>query len=216
MVQRKKTRKTNAARKAPVLTIPELKMAFDYIELFAKSSPSVEDFQREWKRVFHRPIYKEHAESYLKFVEEAEQHRRPVLRKYRGRGGGEGPGVFAGQGLVADAVTESGLRPYGIFQKYVADGFDIGIPQMSSQIACQQGLQGPQGPLPSAPMDGGRRRGSKRTLRKIRGGRFPESMNPTSLLQDIAIAWRGEQLPASPSALDNPYLVAAAAAPSSK
>jgi hypothetical protein len=193
----KKTRST-------YLTIPELKQAFDYIESFAKDKPSLKAFQDEWKKVFNRPIQAEHAKAYLDFTLKSGTRK---LRKYRGRGGAEGPGVFAGQGMLPDQVTDTGLRPYGFFQKYVSDGFDIGIPQMSSQVMCEKGIIGPQGPLPSAPLvssGGGKRK--KRTLRKIRGGRFPASMNPTSLLQDIATAWRGETLPASPSPIDNPYL----------
>jgi hypothetical protein len=202
-------KKTKSTRQPTYLTIPELKQAFDYIESFAKDRPSLKEFQEEWKKVFNRPIMAEHAKAYLEFTVKNAATGTRKLRKYRGRGGAEVPGVFAGQGLLPGDVTADGLRPYGIFQKYVSDGFEIGIPQMSSQVMCEKGIVGPQGPLPSAPLVGGAAAASqkrKRTIRKVRGGRFPQSMNPTSLLQDIATAWRGETMPASPSPLDNPYL----------
>jgi hypothetical protein len=179
------------------LTIPQLKNAFDYIEKYGKGRPSVGDFQKEWKKVFGRPIEKDHADSYLKFIQ-----TKP-LRHYRGGN----PGVFAGQGMIQGA-SDNGLRPYGVFQEYISSGFEVGIPAMSSQVMCEKGIVGPQGPAPTG-MSGGRAlRIMRRSTRKrnVSGGNFPQSSNPTSLLHDISTAWKGLPLPASPSAIDNPYL----------
>jgi hypothetical protein len=195
-----KTRRRNTRISTKALTIPQLKHAFDYIEQYASAKPSIPDFQKEWKKVFNRPIQKEHAESYLKFA-----GTKP-LRRFRGGGG---PGVYAGQGMLPGAVTDSGLRPYGAFQEYVSSGFEVGVPAMSNQVMCEQGIVGPQGPLPGGVLSGGGSGGSskrRKTLRRIRGGQFPQSTNPTSILQDISTAWKGLPLPASPSPIDNPYL----------
>jgi hypothetical protein len=181
------------------MTIPQIKTAFDYISQYIMSEkPSVAEFKKEWKKVFHREMDDDNAKSYIEFV-----MKKPVagrkLRKFRG---GAEPGLVTGQGLVAGAVTDSGLRPYGVFPEYVASGFEVGIPEMSSKELCGNVL-GQQGPIPTAPS------GGKRTLRRVRGGRFPFSTAPPSFTQNILTSFRGQELPASGSPIENPYIRAA-------
>jgi hypothetical protein len=202
---------TAKAKASDALTIPQLKQAFDYIEDFASGAPDVEDFMREWRRVFHRPIEREHASAYLDFV--ARESRRRTLRVHRG---GAEPGVYAGQGLIPGAVTPEGLRPYGAFPSYVASGFEVSIPIPAQGTACAAGLPGlgPQDAVPAVPAvpattGGARGRAAgreKRTLRRHRGGRIPFSTAPPSALQNMATLFRGQPMPPSASPIENPYL----------
>ncbi len=198
MGKRLKTRSNRKKSTAP-LTIPQLKKAFDYIEEYAATmKPSIADFQKEWVKVFGRKISEDNVSAYLDFI----ANRKTGLRKFRG---GAAPGLITGQGLIAGAVTDSGLRPYGIFQEYIGSGFEVGVPAMASQEMCATGFVGPQGPAPTV-VNGGRRREAKRTLRRIRGGRFPFSTSPPSFSQNIFTQMRGQPLAPSDSAIENPYI----------
>ena len=103
-----------------------------------------------------------------------------------------------GQGMIPGQVTETGLKPYGAFPTYVSSGFEVGIPEPASRQACALGVSG------LGPQDGGAAAArKKRTLRKLRGGRIPFSTAPPSFMQNVATAWRGQQLPPSSSPIDN-------------
>ena len=67
------TRKKNNTKKVHVMTVPQLRKAFEQIDADTKkilskhpiNDESVKDFQKSWKQVFHKDIDGVSAKSYL-------------------------------------------------------------------------------------------------------------------------------------------------------
>ena len=99
---KKHTRKQQKHKKphgtANVLTVPELRRAFEHIDTFAKgllhSSKSMDakiaEFCEEWKRTFYREIKHDSAKVYLETLKE-EMSTQPRGRKTRRLRGGSAP-----------------------------------------------------------------------------------------------------------------------------
>jgi hypothetical protein len=149
----KKTRKVSksiSSKKS--MTIPQLRKAFDHIELFVQKNPDVDDFCKEWKKVFGKDVSKEAARDYLAFVRE---------HPSKSQSGGAAP---------IDYDMRAGADiPYGSFPEYVQSGF--GFANIDS-FRAQSGKEHitPIIPAPmgnNAVMKGGRK---TRKQKKQRGG----------------------------------------------
>lgn len=166
------------------MTIPQLRRAFEHMEKFR----DVDNFRKEWKKVFGKEISKTSAEDYLKYVsskKDSKQH------------GGMAP---------LDYTTRPGADlPYGSFNQYVSSGFGFAN-QDSLMTQCGKETHLWPSPLPgsgSNVVGGGKR--SKRKTRKQKGGALPSlstavsefmsrpfGMNsPPNSLQDASLQWKG-------------------------
>ena len=120
---KKNTRKLKLSKKRNALTIPELKHAWDEIhksthDILKEGKPAAEqikDFQKMWKRIFHRPVSTESAEAYLRIKRlTASRHMGRKTRKQKG-------GALAGAPL--DSVTQPGVYgSHGSFPSYQSSG----------------------------------------------------------------------------------------------
>ena len=120
MVRKGKTLKNKTA-----LSIPELKHAWDEIhksthDILKEGKPPVQqvkDFQKMWKKIFHRPVSSESAGSYLNIMRLSSSRR--MGRKTRKMKGGAMP--------IAGAPLDSSLQPgvygtHGSFPSYQSSG----------------------------------------------------------------------------------------------
>lgn len=209
-------------RKGGVMTIPQLRKAFDHIETrthdilmrHSDKKSRREAFQAEWKKVFHRDVDAGAADAYLDFAAKKKKRSGSGTRKMKQRGG-----MPALAGAPLDYSTRPGVYgPYGVFPAYVSSGFDFynSINKDSLTEQC-----GKENITPKVPADigsnvvsqkGGKRRRSTRK-HKQRGAGFPsisefasaltmrpfEVSVPTSPVYDAQMAFKGQPLPPSPS-----------------
>jgi hypothetical protein len=146
-------------------------------------------------------------------------------RKRGNQTGGGGP--LAGAPL--DHVTQPGIYgTYGNFLPYVAQGFGVGVPidsqtrsalpdpvlTVSRDVGSGALLTGGGSGSSSSSSNSSNSSSSRKTTRgrkqrigtrrrNQRGGsNIITSTNPTSVIQDAKMAWQGQPLPASPSAVD--------------
>ena len=121
---KKNTRKTKLLKKRDALTIPELKHAWDEIhksthDILKEAKPvaeQIKDFQKMWKKIFHRPVSTESAEAYLRIKRlTTSRHMGRKTRKMKGGG------PLAGAPL--DSVTQPGVYgTHGSFPSYQSNG----------------------------------------------------------------------------------------------
>jgi hypothetical protein len=229
---KKHTRKQQKHKKqhgtANVLTVPELRRAFEHIDTFAKgllhSSKSMDakiaEFCEEWKRTFYREIKHDSAKVYLETLQEetATTRRGKKTRRLRG-----GAAPLAGAPL--DYTTRPGvyIQPAGLNQfsyaqvpAYVASGF--WNPEQSHQYDPVPGqtryvTHTPPGMGSNLVRGGGNKQ--RKTARRLRGGSAPlgqafmdtlsqvasriaPAVSPPSVINDAVTAFRGQQLGQSP------------------
>jgi hypothetical protein len=132
----RKAPKGGKAKGHEVLTIPELRRAFEHIENFVVAnmlSPRkelVEGLQKEWKLTFHKELSRADAEAYVDHVKTMHKVTEAMTRKRKHRlqaGGGAAP--LAGAPL--DYMTRPGLYitpgvnqgSYALVPAYVDKGF---------------------------------------------------------------------------------------------
>ena len=123
---KKNTRKANTFKKRSALSIPELKHAWDEIhkcthDILKEGKPigqQIKDFQKMWKKIFHRPVSSESAEAYLRIKRQSSSHKmgQKTRRKMKG-----------GAGPLAGAPLDSTLQPgiygsHGSFPAYQTSG----------------------------------------------------------------------------------------------
>ena len=212
----KQTRKS----KKSIQTIPQLRRAFDHIEGIAKQGVTLEKFQDEWRKVFHHNIDGDAAQSFLRF------HSKKGKTKKVKQSGGSAP--LAGAPL--DYTTRPGTyeTPYGSFLEYVSSGFNFYDKINTNSFVPTQ--CGKENITPQLAADmGSNKVGGGKTRRRQRGGAFPSlselatalsfrpipSTSPTSVLQDVQSAMKGQELPPSPSPAEGtpPYRAYPAIAP---
>lgn len=125
----KKTRKNHSKKNEGIMSIPELRHSFEHIEEYVTTmlikgeshSDLVKGLRKEWRGVFHKELGKKEAEDYIEHLRSVKKHtKRKTLRK----SGGAAPL----SGAPLDYTTRAGLYPapgegYGIYTKYVNDGF---------------------------------------------------------------------------------------------
>lgn len=134
MVKGQKTRRARTSKqtKASILTIPELRKAFDHMDSVVESlrkvakhsfSDAVLVYKEEWRKTFHRDLSPADAAAYLKFRFGIQSAK---TRRSRTRGGAV---PLAGVPALAGAPLDFSLRPgvngvYGSFPTYQQEGLD--------------------------------------------------------------------------------------------
>jgi hypothetical protein len=211
--------------KKGVMTIPQLRKAFDHIERFTGSllkqtkdaGERRKAFQKEWQKVFHRSVDDKSANAYLEF-EEKKSGKKSGSRKQKG-----GAPL---SGAPLDYSTRPGIDGiYGVFPAYITSGFDFynDINKQAPVAGC-----GVENTTPKVPLSIGSnevQKGGKRKTRKSKrqgGGAFPSlsefatamtfrpmtSTNPPSMSYTAQMDFKG--LPSPPSSVANtatpPYL----------
>jgi len=201
-------------QKRGMMTIPQLRKSFDHMERYSttllhrsKGKDMVAKrraFQKEWLRVFKRPVDDKAADAYLMF-----ESKRSGSRKQHGGA------ALAGAPL--DYTVRPGLvqeGPYAAFPAYLDKGLDAYATKFNQDSISSQCGQVNTNPKIPADMGsnqvGGRRR--SRRMRKQMGG-FPTisefatalsfrpllASNPTTSLFDAQMAFKGAQPPPSPA-----------------
>jgi hypothetical protein len=203
-----KTRKT----KKGILTIPQLRKAFDHMESFTGSLVKRtrdpvqrrKAFQKEWAKVFYRNVNDASADAYLQF--EAKKHGT----RGKQRGGA------ALEGAPLDYSTRPGIAGvYGVFPAYVSSGFDFynDINMEGPTAGC-----GVENTTPKVPISIGSnevQKGGKTRSRKTRkahrgGGIFTDLIGsltyrpiaasvPTSVAYDAQMMMKGQTSGVNPS-----------------
>ena len=147
--------RTHTAKKAKEdgMTIPELRKAFEHIDHFTQTEKGqkVEEFRKEWRKVFGKDVSEHAARDYLAFVSKA----KPV------QSGGMAP---------LDYTTRAGTDiPYGNFPAYVSGGFGFANADSFTAVAGKEDITPviPAG-LGSNLVNGGGRK--RQTRKKQKGG----------------------------------------------
>lgn len=176
----KKQNKTRKLKKG-LMTIPQLRKAFDHIERYTTSLlQSTKDeaerrkaFQKEWKKVFHRDVDDKSADAYLQFEEKKIGSKGTRKQKQKGgsldqRGGSAAP--LAGAPL--DYSTRPGIDGiYGVFPAYVSSGLSFynDINKEAPLAGC-----GTENTTPKVPISIGsnevQKGGKRRTRKALKGG----------------------------------------------
>lgn len=214
--------------KKSLMTIPQLRKAFDHIEDYTMALIMREKdvkkrrqmFQDEWRKVFHRDVDDKAADAYLAF--EAKKTKSSKTRKMRGGA------ALAGAPL--DYSTRPGIYGvYGTFPEYISGGFATmgnATNTMGIQARCNSPEQAAAFPPPytgfgaaSLAQKGGKRKGkksrkgSKGKTRKMKGGanwgEFASAVTlrpltpgpPPSMLYTSMMEWKGSE--PYPSSLAN-------------
>ncbi len=175
----KKQNKTRKVKKG-LMTIPQLRKAFDHIENYTTSLlKSTKDaterrkaFQKEWKKVFHRDVDDKSANAYIEF-EEKKVGKSKGTRKQKG---GQRGGAAILTGAPLDYSTRPGIDGiYGTFPAYVSSGlvFYNDINKEAPLAGC-----GTENTTPKVPISIGSnevQKGGRRTRKNKRqgGGAFP-------------------------------------------
>lgn len=218
--------KPSRKQKKNPMSIPQLRKAFDHIEMYTASllagekdtSKRRKAFQAEWMKVFHRPVDDKAADAYLQF-----ESKKKKTMKRKGQRGGAALG-----GAPLDSSTRPGIYGvYGEFPQYISGGFAT-FADSTNKMAIQEGCNSAaeaakfQAPYtgfgaPSLALKGGgskkSRKQKKGKTRKMKGGanwgEFASAMSlrpltasaPPSQLYTNLMEWKGGE--AYPSSLAN-------------
>jgi hypothetical protein len=199
MALTRKVKKGSSNGKSGLMTIPQLRTAFDHLEkktahiLKTKSKVTrVEEFQKEWKKLFKRPITASSAKEYLEFCDS------------QGKGKVQSGGAAPLDYMMGPGAAE----PYGSFPSYLTAGFDVGVPRDSFSAQC-----GKEDATPvlsasfGSNLVGGKRKGTRKAAKKQKGGmaRLFQSTVPVGYGTEVSTLLRGQLNPAtSPSPVANP------------
>lgn len=178
--------KTRKQRKG-VMTIPQLRKAFDHMESFTTSLlKKTKDhvsrrkaFQKEWSRVFHRSVDDKATDAYLKFEEKKHGVSHGKTKKQRGGAPLEGAPL--------DYSTRPGIYGvYGQFPAYVDSGLDFynKINIQAPTAGCGKENTTPYVPISIGsnevtPQKGGKKSRKGKT-RKYKGGALLPSLGQVS------------------------------------
>jgi hypothetical protein len=226
-------------RKAPkkekdVLTIPELRRAFEHVENFVVANMMmprkelVEAFQKEWHLTFHKELDRADAEAYVDHVKTMHKVTEAMTRKRRHSQKGGAVAPLAGAPL--DYTTRPGLYitpgvnqgSYALVPAYVDKGFWNPEPAHSYDPVPGQTRFPTLTPAGmGSNLVGGVRKAQKGRRRTLRGGatfldagltagkqllmRPIPSSQPPSALQDAQTAAFGQPLGPSPEASQPAY-----------
>ena len=212
-----------------ILSIPQLRKAFEHIQQIAKkiaAGPIKDDdvalFIKEWKQTFGKSLANKEARAYLDHIKSmgltGDDKKRTMSKTTRKSRGGQAGGGAALGGAPLDHVTSPGVYGvYGNFPPYVAQGFGIGIPEVSQN---RPAIPDPPMTVPDSVGSGailrgggGRGKGSRKQRnkksiagtrrRKQQGGsNFILRTEPTTVIHDAKTFWQGQPMPTSPSAVD--------------
>ncbi len=216
MVHHKTRKHHRTSRKSEgIYSIPELRRSFEHVEDFlmrkvhSKESHNdiVKEFQKEWRKVFHKEIDKKSAEAYVEHIFLQTKSHNKTLRHTKKHKGGQAP--IAGAPL--NYMVRPGLYPppgqappnaYGDILEYVSKGF--WNPEPAQQYDPVPGQTIYPTSVPKGMGDntvnfsvkGGKRQSRK--LRKSGGTRLIPASAPPSILQDAQDMFYGKQVGLSP------------------
>jgi hypothetical protein len=200
----RQTRKKNLNK---VLTVPQLRKAFESVDLETRKilakhpvdDSSVSEFQKLWKSLFHKPLKAEAARSYLELqarINKKNNSKRHTRKSKKVQKGGVAPvdymlrpGIDGTHGSFLPYVS-SGLSFYNDINNIAMDS-DCGKVDITPQIAADMGS--------NQVHFGGA------SLAEISGSRIIPATVPPSILQDAQDVMLGRHLGASPSVLDTKY-----------
>jgi hypothetical protein len=123
--------------KGSMMTIPQLRKAFDHMESFTLSlvqrvsdpKKRRKEFQEEWMKTFHRSVDDKAADAYIQF--ESKKSKKGKTRRQRG-------GAALG-GAPLDYSTRPGIYGvYGEFPQYISGGFAT-FGDATNKMAIQEG-----------------------------------------------------------------------------
>jgi hypothetical protein len=204
-------------QKKGIMTIPQLRKSFDHMEQFStsllrKGSKDMvakrKAFQKEWLRVFKRPVDTKAADAYLMF-----EAKRSGSRKQKGGA--------ALSGAPLDYTDRPGLvqeGPYAAFPAYLDKGLDAYATKFNQDSISSQCGKIDTTPKIASDMGSnevsqkGGKRGRSRKIRKQMGGlptlsEFGTALSfrpllantPTTALYDAQMYAKGQSLPPSPA-----------------
>jgi hypothetical protein len=222
----KRTKSRKAQHHGHVMTIPELRRAFEHIESFVEihshkpKETLVKEFRQEWERTFKKEVDTVSAKAYVEHVLEQVKHKKPHERRHSG-----GAMPLAGAPLAYDA-TRPGLYvsagvnqgSYAVVPSYVQSGFNVAIPEIAKQMDPVAGqtvypTRTPAGLGDNSVMFGGGKKGKK--TKQSAGGLLgdistavtqamfripPPTVPPTGPIQIGQTLWKGQESPPPPNA----------------
>ena len=192
MVNNRNSSTKKNKHKQKVMTVPQLRKAFETIEQKSKHIHSVADFQELWKSVFHKSIDAKAALAYLNMKKKSSRKTRRNKNK---QSGGVAP---------LDYTTGPGVNgPYGNFLPYISSGF--GFYNQINNNAMDSDC-GKQNITPTISTDmGSNKVTSGGSLNELLSQRLIASQSPPTPLQDFLDNNRAMKLGASPDPLETHY-----------
>jgi hypothetical protein len=204
----KGTRRRAGSRKQSrkILEIPELRKGMHHItsygqKLVSGNFKSVKvaaiAFAAEWKRTFGKALHLKAAEQYIRHI----MGTKGKTRKQRG-----------GMAPIGYVMGPGGQQPYGVFQNYVAGGFQTPEPGMRSSCGTEHGDIVP--PSMGSNKVGG---GLFGDIAHSIGNAVPSSLsaigmrpfaaeNPVPLSRDVMTSWKGQGISSpGPNSYDTAY-----------
>ncbi len=199
--------------KGKIMTIPQLRKAFETINLETKSllgkhpinNEMIVSFQNVWKKVFGKVIDKSTAESYLRLQTKSMKSKRTTTYKKgkRNQKGGVAPiDYMVRPGLDGSQGTIQGV--YGSFLPYVSSGLAV-HGNMTNNIAMDSEC-GKTDISPTIAFDMGSNKVGGGIFTDLTEGRPIGPSVPSSILQDGQDYLLQRPLGASPNVLQTPYV----------
>lgn len=207
--------KTQKKQKSSVMTIPELRRAFNHIEDYGQElvqgsshafPKAVKEFQKEWRQIFKKDITAQVAEIYLTNLKEQNKVQRKHTRRLRHtrHKGGMAPLMHTDRaGVYISPGVNQGS--YALVPAYVDKGF--WNPEQAHQYDPVPGQTSYPTRTPNGlgsnmmPQQGGQasldQAFSQSALNQAFFRAIP-SAYPPSLAQDAITTWRGQSLGPSP------------------
>ena len=190
--------KKNKRGQSKIMTIPQLRKAFEHIDLKTKeilskhpvNEESIKEFQTSWKQVFGKDIDKKTAEAYLILQSKANKQKRDT-KKTRKQKGGMAP---------LDYTTRPGIEgTHGSFLPYISSGFKFynHINNIAMDADC-----GKQDITPVISENMG---SNKVYSGGLFNGRLIPPSSPASILQDAEDLIMGRQVGQSPDPTQTYY-----------
>ncbi len=174
-------------QKSSVMTIPQLRKAFDHMESYTLTLLQREKdrkkcrkaFQDEWMKTFHRTVDDKAADAYIQFESKKVKKGKKTRRQQKG-------GAALG-GAPLDYSTRPGIYGvYGQFPEYISGGFATmgnATNKMAIQEGCNSAAEAAKFQAPytgfgaaSLAQKGGKSRSARKgrkSTRKLKGGAFP-------------------------------------------
>ena len=180
-------------KKTKVMTIPQLRKAFETIEQKSSEIKSVREFQEVWKSVFHKSIDSKAAQSYLNM-----KKKRKISKTRKSKNKQSG-GVAPLDYTVGPGVN----GVHGNFLPYISSGF--GFYNSINNIAMDSDC-GKQDITPTISSEmGSNKVTSGGSLNEILSQKYVASTVPPTPLQDLVDSARGVKLGASPDPLETKF-----------
>ena len=189
------TRKNSRSR---VLTIPQLRKAFEIVQhetdILLKrpiDSSSIEEFKKKWKSIFGKQIDTRVAESYLTVQSKLKSKSSRRSRKQKG---GAAP---------LDYQYRPGIDgPHGQYLPYITSGFKFydTVNQIGMDSSC-----GKEDITPTISSDLGSNKVGGASINEMLSSRLGTASTPPNLLQDVQDMVQGRNVGSSPLSFETSY-----------